>query len=205
MVAASIWVLGAGGHAKIVISAARAAQIPVGLVFDDHARPGDVLVDVAVGSPIPSAFEDIAAHVGIGSNRARKAIAEGRPGWTWATICHPAAVIDTCTRVGEGTFVGAMACVQIDAVVGRHVIVNTGASIDHDCMIGDYAHIGPGVALCGNVVVGEGALLGVGSCVAPGITIGAWAVVGAGAVVVRDVPAAATVVGNPACPLVRGG
>ncbi len=64
--------------------------------------------------------------------------------------------------------------------------------------IRSFAHIGPGAVLAGNVKVGEGAFVGANSVVRQGLKIGAFAVVGAGAVVIKDVPAKATVVGNPA-------
>jgi acetyltransferase-like isoleucine patch superfamily enzyme len=43
-----------------------------------------------------------------------------------------------------------------------------------------------------------GASIGSGATILGGVRIGAGAMVGAGAVVVEDVPAGATVVGNPA-------
>lgn len=48
------------------------------------------------------------------------------------------------------------------------------------------------------ITVGENVWLGGGVVVCGGVTIGDDAIVGAGAVVVHDVPAGATVVGNPA-------
>lgn len=46
--------------------------------------------------------------------------------------------------------------------------------------------------------VRRGASIGTGAVLLGGVTIGEWAIVGAGAVVTHDVPAGATVVGNPA-------
>ena len=48
------------------------------------------------------------------------------------------------------------------------------------------------------ISIGEHAWIGFGSFVLKGVTIGDGAVVGAGSVVTHDVPAGATVVGNPA-------
>jgi len=47
-------------------------------------------------------------------------------------------------------------------------------------------------------VVERGASIGAGAVIRCGVTIGEWAMVGCGAVVLEDVPAGATVVGNPA-------
>lgn len=55
------------------------------------------------------------------------------------------------------------------------------------------------------IAIGENVWIGGGAIVCGGVTIGDDAIVGAGAVVVRDVPAGATVVGNPARALPRRG
>ena len=51
------------------------------------------------------------------------------------------------------------------------------------------------------VHIGRNVWIGAGALVLPGVCIGDDAIVGAGSVVTRDVPAGATVVGNPARPL----
>lgn len=52
--------------------------------------------------------------------------------------------------------------------------------------------------------IGRNVWIGAGALILPGVTIGDDAIVGAGAVVTRDVPAGATVVGNPARMIARG-
>lgn len=200
-----LWVIGAGGHAKVVIDTVRAAgEFDVAGVLDDDRRlwGGEVL-----GVSIPAGLSDESvarfgierAIIAIGSNRVRAEIAGRFAGrLAWAGAVHPAATVAPGVRIGEGTVILAGAVVQPDTVIGRHAILNTACSVDHDGDVGDFVHIAPGVHLAGNVVLKEGAFLGIGSVVVPGRRVGAWATIGAGGVVVRDIPDGVTAKGIPA-------
>ena len=192
--------IGAGGHAKVVISTVRAAggEI-VSLVDDDATRTGDQVLGITVcgtASMLDDALFD-QAIIAIGSNERREHVAS-TTSLRWATVIHPRAFVHESVQLGPGTVVFAGAVIQADAVIGAHVIVNTGATIDHDCRIGDFAHVAPGVHLAGNVRVGKGCLIGIGSCAIPGIHVGDRATVGAGSVIVRDIPAGTVAFGSPA-------
>ena len=193
-------VIGAGGHAKAVISTLQAAGHRVVAVYDDdQARWGSEILGVPVRGPVAAAGEAGAASgvVAIGGNALRKKIA-GRVRLRWLTVVHPAAWVAPDAQLGAGTVVFAGAIIQPGCVVGQHVIINTGATIDHDCMIADWAHLAPGVRLAGHVGVGEGAFLGIGCSAIPARKIGAWTTVGAGAVVVRDLVDDVVAYGVPA-------
>ena len=190
-------VLGAGGHAKVVIATLRSAGVPVTAVFDDDPATWGHQV---LGVPVRGAMSEAAgrAVIAVGSNLARARIAASLPSLEWATAVHASAVIAEGVQLGAGTVVFARCVIQPDTVLGEHVIINTGGSVDHDCVIGDFVHLAPGVRIAGTVQIERGAFLGIGSVVIPGRRIGADAVVGAGSVVIRDVAAGATVVGVPA-------
>jgi len=111
---------------------------------------------------------------------------------------HPAAFVASSATIGEGAQILANAAVAAGASIGEACIVNTSAGVDHECVLERGVHIGPGATLAGAVHVCEFAFVGACATVLPRITIGAGSTVGAGAVVTRDVPAGATVVGNPA-------
>lgn len=197
-------VLGAGGHAKVVIATLRDAGWRVTAAFDeDQAKWGREVV----GVPIVGGQDRLGEYAGraviaIGNNRARQRVA-ARLGDTveWVSVVHPRAWVDPSVRLGPGTVVFAGAVVQPDTVIGAHAIVNTCASVDHDNVLGDFVHVAPGCRLAGEVKVGEGAFLGTGTSVIVRVEVGAWAVVGAGAVVVRHVPPGVTAVGVPARPM----
>jgi sugar O-acyltransferase (sialic acid O-acetyltransferase NeuD family) len=194
-------VVGAGGHAKVVISTLQEAGIEIAaLVDDDPGKVGETLLGVrVVGLPAERLSGGAPrAVIAVGDNPQRRAVAERFPHVEWCSVVHPRAFMHPSVRLGPGTVVFAGAIIQPDTRIGPHVIVNTGATVDHDCEIGGFVHIAPGVHLSGGVTVGEGALLGIGSCVRPGGVVGSWATVGAGAAVVGTIPDGVVAVGVPA-------
>jgi len=198
-------VIGAGGHAKVVIATARdAGHRDLRVVDDDPSRWGQSILGVPIAGPSAPVLRDpdAVAVLAIGSNPTRKALADAAR-CAFAVVVHPSAVIHPSVILGAGTVVFAGTVIQPDTRIGGHGIVNTGASIDHDCAIGDCVHVAPGVRLAGGVTLGDGVLVGIGSAIIPGIAVGAWATIGAGAAVVRDVAARTTVVGVPAAPIPR--
>lgn len=196
---APVLVIGAGGHAKVIVGLAQVLGLEVACcVDDDPARIGGAVLGVPVRGPTGAV--SLTGHrvvLGIGNNRTRARLASSLS-CAWATLVHPRAFVHPSVTLGAGTVVFAGAVVQPEAVLGAHVIVNTGATVDHDCRVGDCAHLAPGVHLAGDVHIGDGAFLGVGVSVIPGRRVGAWATVGAGAAVVRDVAPGTVAMGVPA-------
>lgn len=121
-----------------------------------------------------------------------------RRGLLTPVLAHPSAIVSYSAQVGAGTQILALANVGAGSRLGEACIVNHRASVDHECVLGNGVHLAPGATLCGCINVGDNVFIGAGAVVIPRISIGHDAVVGAGAVVIRDVPAGATVAGNPA-------
>ncbi|MBB5695136.1 acetyltransferase [Muricoccus pecuniae] len=204
-------IIGAGGHAKVIIEALRAAGFPSPLGLIDPRPAGETVLGVAVlgGDEMLEGLRTSgagAAVVALGNNALRLRVGDKlvAMGFSLPPLVHPAAQLSPSAELEEGAVVMARACLGPDARIGRLAIVNTNAVVEHDNRIGQAAHVAPGCALAGNVTVGDRALVGVGSAVRPGITIGADAVIGAGSAVVRDVPPDAVVAGAPARSLSRG-
>jgi sugar O-acyltransferase (sialic acid O-acetyltransferase NeuD family) len=191
-------VVGAGGHAKVVVDAAEEAGFEIAGVIGTESDAPEIL-----GHPVSHDREGVQADafiVAIGDNalRARYYAEYQSSGLAATSVVHPSAIVGRDVTIGGGTFIAAGTIVNAGARIGADTILNTGCSVDHDCVIGDHSHIGPQVGLCGGVTLGEGVLFGVGACASPGASVGAWSVVGAGAAVVGALPADSVCVGVPA-------
>ena len=187
--------LGAGGHAKVLLSLIKAAGYDVlGVCAPELREEG---VDTWRGIPVLdtddnlTAFdpERVAVVNGVGDQRVRQKLYEQLKvlGYYFPPLIHPRAYVDPTVKLDEGVQVMAGAVIQSDTHVGQNVIINTQASVDHDCIIEDHVHLGPGAVLCGHVLVKKGAFIGSGASVVIGIQIGEYAIMGAGVSIVRNI------------------
>ena len=201
-------VLGAGGHARVLIDALRLRHCePIGVTDPDASLWGSAVLGVPVlgdDDRIQDFSPDEAMLVNaLGSTRStalRQAVFErwrGR-GYHFAGVRHPAAVVAQSAELEADVQVFAGSIVGVNAHVGTNSIVNTGVIVEHDCRVGQHVHLAPGVTLSGNVTVGSGSHLGTGCTVIQDINIGEGCVVGAGAVVVGDLEPFTLAVGVPA-------
>lgn len=202
---------GAGGHGKVVYDVAASTGVfeEIAFVDDDPGSHSGYSGAAVLGNSElldtlgQKGFGCYLVSIGVNETRAkcyRIALAHGLMP---ATAAHPSAVISASAAIGAGTVVMPKAVINAGAQVGEDCIINTGAIVEHDCRIGDHVHISPGAVLGGSVTVQECAHVGIGAVVLPNARVEAAAMVGAGAVVLRSVPAGATVVGIPACRVLR--
>lgn len=204
-------VIGAGGHAKVVIDVARAAGWnPVAAL--DPIGPGHHCAEVPVVGDDDTAEQLYGeglrlAIVAIGANRLRARLGDRLQalGFQCPAIVHPSAIISPYACVGDGSVVMPGAIINSGAQVGSFAIINTGAIVEHDCRVGNGAHIAPRAVMGGNVDIGDLVLFGIGSVARPETMIEQGAMVGAGSVVVSRIEAGQTVVGAPAQPKLGSG
>lgn len=123
-------------------------------------------------------------------------------------------------EIGDETRVGTFVEIQKGARIGARCKISSHTFICEGVTIEDEVFIGHGVTfvndrmpravtkdglpqtgadwICQKTLVETGASIGSGSTLLGGLTIGRGAMIGAGSVVTKDVPAYATVAGNPA-------
>ena len=191
----SLHLIGASGHAKVILNIAEQAGIEVNGLYDKDKSITHLKEHIVRPETHISDSDELI--ISIGDNHIRKNLSLKFNKNRYGLLIHPKAVVDSSVFFGNGTVVMAGAIINNDAKIGDHCIINTAASVDHDCNIANYVHIAPNSTLCGGIVVGEGALIGAGAVILPNIKIGSWAKIGAGSVVISDVEAGQTVVGNP--------
>jgi len=131
-----------------------------------------------------------------------------------------ALLVERFAAVGDGAVIRP----PFHCDYGHNIEIGDRAFLNFNCVIldvelvriGELTAIGPGVQILASdhprdpelrrqglrfgrpVTIGANVWIGGGAIILPGITIGDDAIIGAGSVVTRDVPAGATMVGNPA-------
>jgi UDP-perosamine 4-acetyltransferase len=198
-------IIGAGGHAKVVIELLRASgSFQIAGLIDRDAAGSPILGLSILGTDadLPRLRREGIRHafVGIGDNLRRVQVGRHvrQIGFEMVNAISPAAVVSDSAKLGCGIAVMAGAVINAEARIDDFCVINTCASIDHDCWVAEGAHVAVGCSIAGSVKIGRLAFVGAGVTVIPGISIGENALIGAGACVVRDIPDGARAWGVPA-------
>lgn len=201
-------VLGAGGHAKVLIDTLLACSVKViGFTDPDSGKSEKTIMglqwlgddDLILEYP-PSSIYLVNGVGSVGSTSHRRQIYDKFKymGYAFASVIHPSVIIASGVRLSEGVQIMAGATIQVDSHIGQNTIINTRASVDHDCIIGSHVHLAPGVTLSGGVQVDDGVHIGSGATVIQGMRIGQNSIIGAGSLIIKNVPEGAMAVGVPA-------
>lgn len=138
-------VVGAGGHARVLIKALQrhGAEI-IGITDANPALKGKQIAGLLVLGPddlLGDYSREVLLVNGLGSvssMTSRRAVFERLHGlgFKFVTVVHPSAICEDDALLGEGAQVMAGVVIQIGCSFGPNSIVNTRATIDHDCQIG---------------------------------------------------------------------
>src|SRR5436190_2417204 len=206
----NVFIIGAGGHAKVLLDCLQANKnITVLGILDINPA---LINKQILGIPVighedeilkiypPSSVQLVNGIGSVGLTKLREKIFNKfkNMNYNFVNIIHPTAYVGREVILNEGVQLMAGTIIQPGCHIGSNVIINTHASVDHDCFIEDNVHLAPNVTCCGEVFIGKGTHVGSGAIIRQGIEIGEHCVIAAGAVVVKDVPAGSRIAGVPA-------
>ncbi len=205
-----IVVIGAGGHARVVVDTLHTLGLAKNCVVLDSNRElwGTSILginirggDGEIKELLSMGFRRfIVAMGGIRQFSLRRRLYDAaiQQGLSPFSLRHPSNICSAFARMGPGCQLMAGTIVNAQATIEENCILNTGCIVEHDCLIGRDTHLAPGSCLAGGVQIGTQVHIGAGATICENLKIGARSIVGAGAVVVRDVPPETVVVGVPA-------
>ena len=209
MTSEKLLIIGASGHAKVVIDIVQKEKkhTIVGLIASTN-EIGKVVMGhtvIATETDLPQIMQqhpDCSLFIAVGDNWMRHQIYERistlLPNATFATLIHPSAQIAAEVTIGQGTVVMAGSIINSCSNIGDFVIVNTKSSIDHDNNLGSYSSLAPNATTGGNVSIGDFTAISISATVKHGIQIGKHVVVGAGSIVLKNIEDGMVAYGTPA-------
>jgi len=192
----AVVVIGAGGHAKVLINTLKKKQVEI--LGATTAEPK--IYDQILGIPILGDDSIIASYKpdaiylvnGVGhlpGVDSRYKIYEHYKalGYSFLSVIDPSAIISSDAEIEEGVQIMAGVILQPGIKIQANSIINTGVSIDHDCLIGRHCHLAPRVTLCGGVSIGNFTFVGAGSIIIQSIHVAEAAIIAAASLVCRNI------------------
>lgn len=192
-------IIGAGGHAKVVIDVITGNSIgDFSIVDSSPSRVGEIIQNVSV-SLLNNSIASPKFHIAIGSNQVRYNLYQKyKLEADFVSLISRSAYLASTAIINKGTFLAAKSVISADSKVGIGCIINHGAIVEHDCVIGEFCHVAPNATILGGVTLGRRVFVGSGATILPGVKIADDVTIGAGALVLSNVLESCTVVGLPA-------
>ena len=199
-------VVGAGGHARVILSllAAAGTHEVVGVLDTGVPRSGERIMGIPVLGQVDElarvASAGVDVYLAIGENAARRDLwsAIRAQGYALPSLISPAALIDPTAVIGASVVICARAFVGPEVVVGDNTLVNTGSILEHEARLGSHSHLASLATIAGRSRVGDRCFVGAGATIIDRVKVTDDVVIGAGGVVVADITAPGLYVGVPA-------
>lgn len=199
----TIYIIGAGGHGKVVADIAKKNKYHKIFFLDDNIK-GNIGEYQIIGTSdeihrLNKEHKNVCFFIAIGDNEIRNAIylKLKKMGVTIPYLIHPSAVIDETVIIDEGSVIMANVVINANSKIGKGCIINTASSIDHDTTILDFVHVSPGSHLACCVTVGANSWLGIGCNIINNINISNNVILGAGTTLLKDIENPGKYVGLP--------
>ncbi|MDO6540681.1 NeuD/PglB/VioB family sugar acetyltransferase [Alteromonas stellipolaris] len=192
-----ITLLGAGGHARSVLSLLRSIDVQVARIVDSTALADENVMGIPVVSDLAKSVESLVLSVG--DNKIREAMFHQYHTRLWnKPLVHQRASIDENATAQRGSQIFSGAYVGPLCIVGENTIVNTHAIVEHESRIGCHSHIAVGAMVLGRCSLGDRCFVGAGAVIREGVRLTDGVIIGANAFVNCDIDEPGLYVGSPA-------
>lgn len=195
----TVYLVGAGGHARSVINILKLNGIKIRGIYDDNYNIGEVVNGYRMAGALGDIKIDDKLVLAVGDNNKRELLFGKFFNMILKdNLTHASAIIEKNTEFGFSNLLFAGVYVNSNSKIGNNNILNTKSVIEHEVVIGSHNHISVGSILCGRVKVGNNCFIGAGAVVIDKLRIADRVTVGANSVVINDIGEPGTYVGNPA-------
>ncbi len=204
-----ILIIGAGGHAKVIVDIIKKENKFEILGFlDNSLKKGKKILGYEVlGNEddinlLMSKQNVFGGIIAIGDNYSRSLLAKKIKKlckeFKFINCIHPMSSIAFDVTLGEGNVVMAGATINTSSKIGNHCILNTNSSIDHDNNLQNFSSLAPNSVTGGNVIVGKFSAIGIGATIQQNISIADNCIVGASSLVNKNTKSDSVYYGVPA-------
>lgn len=157
--------IGMGGHGKVVLDAVLSnpnSDIKI-IGFLDDGDIKEVYGVKKLGNLKDFIrYKEKKFHIAIGNNKFREEIAKELGEEKLISIVHKTAYISSMSKIGDGTYIGAIAVINPECKIGKCCIINTGTIIEHNSFIGDYSHLSYRVLVGSESNISSGTMIEMG-------------------------------------------
>jgi sugar O-acyltransferase (sialic acid O-acetyltransferase NeuD family) len=186
-------VVGAGGHARVIISLLReCGKVPIAILDVNEPQADELIMGVPVVSAKTSLIDfsensQFDFYIAMGDNNTRLSWWEKltSKGLSCPNLISPFAKIDITTSLGGGNVICGNVFIGPEVIVGSNNIINTGAIIEHEVVIGSHSHLAPGSVIAGRVNISDLCFFGAGSTVIDKLNVSRGVTLGAGGILIR--------------------
>ena len=200
-------IIGAGTQGQVYASYMKEAGVNlIGFVDDNDEIQNTEVIGIPVIGKYQDLFsikfkekiQDVYCPIGVNKVRMEYLSALKKEGYEIPNFIHHTVSIAPDVVLGEAVYMLAGNIVMPHTTIGNYIMINMDSTIAHHVTVEDGVFMSSGVNIGALINVRERAYIGMGVTAMTGVKeIGRDCLLGAGTVIIRDVPANATVVGNP--------
>lgn len=176
-----IYLLGAGGHAKVIVDMLILIGAKIGGYHDYQSAEWidniniPRISDGEINSLCKQKSQLCMAFLGRNAEDLKKRLDKMKAyqlqGAIFPIIIHPKSIVSESAKLMSGVQVLAGAVINALSTINNGAVINTGSIVEHDVIIGNGVHIAPRSTVLGAAQIGDNSYLGSGCTIIQGCSL----------------------------------